>query len=236
MTDELFRRDAYLQSCDAVVVAVSDDGIELDQTVFYPLGGGQPGDRGTLRCKDGTLVEIVDTRKGHPNGRILHLPTEGSDLPSAGEPVRAEIDWKRRYRHMRFHTSLHLLCALIDAPVTGGSIGPDKARLDFDLPEQTLEKTSLTARLNALIEADHPVTARWISDAEMQSQPELVRTMSVKPPSGYGEVRLMEIPGVDLQPCGGTHVRKTGEIGRVAVRKIEKKGRQNRRVILTFEE
>lgn len=225
-----------MQSCNAVVVAVSDDGIELDRTVFYPLGGGQPGDTGWLRCTDGTLVEIVDTRKGPPEGRILHLPAEGSGLPSAGEPVRAEIDWKRRYRHMRLHTSLHLLCALVDAPVTGGSIGPDKARLDFDLPEQTLEKTSLTARLNALIEANHPVRARWISDAEMQSQPELVRTMSVKPPSGHGQVRLTEIPGIDLQPCGGTHVRETGEIGRVAVRKVEKKGRQNRRVILTFEE
>lgn len=234
---ELFRQDAYLRYCEATVVAASADGIELDRTVFYPLGGGQPGDIGHIRGAGGNIIEILDTRKVASGGRILHVPAEtGERLPATGEAVQAEIDWQRRYRHMRFHTCLHLLCALVDAPVTGGSIAKDKARLDFDLPEQTLDKVSLTEQLNELITADHPVTARWISDAELQAQPELIRTMSVTPPSGRGQVRLVEIPGVDLQPCGGTHVAHTAEIGRVAVRKIEKKGRQNRRVILTFDE
>ena len=236
MTEELFRQDAYLERCEAIVVAADRDGIELDRTVFYPLGGGQPGDTGHLRRTDGTRIAIVDTRKGGSGGRILHVPDEGSAIPLPGEAVRAEINWQRRHRHMRFHTCLHLLCSLVDAPVTGGSIAEDKARLDFDLPEQTLDKVSLSEQLNALVASDYPVTARWISDAELQAQPELIRTMSVKPPSGHGQVRLMEIPGVDLQPCGGSHVAHTKEIGRVKVRKIEKKGRQNRRVIVVFDE
>ncbi len=234
MTEELFRENAYLRHCEATVTGVDAAGIVLDRTVFYPLGGGQPGDTGRLILGDGRELTITDTRKGAEPGTIVHTPAPGGPRLETGTPVTLEIDWERRYRHMRLHTCLHLLCSLIDAPVTGGSISADKARLDFDLPEPTIDKESLTAGLNALIESQHPVTASWISDAELEAQPELVRTMSVQPPGGQGRVRLMEIAGVDLQPCGGTHVSNTGEIGRVRVSKIEKKSRHNRRVIVTF--
>jgi misacylated tRNA(Ala) deacylase len=229
MTKELFRDDAYLRECGATIVAVDDHGIQLDQTVFYAMGGGQPGDMGELLLEDGTTFPVSDTRYGETPGSIVHV-TDGVDGGLIGRKVIARIDWERRHRLMRVHTLLHLLCSLIPAAVTGGSVRDGGGRLDFDLPESTLDKKALTESLNRLIEEDHPVTARWISDQEMESQPELVRTMSVKPPMGSGKVRLMDIDGVDLQPCGGTHVLRTGEIGPVRVRKIEKKGRQNRRV------
>jgi len=234
MAQLLFRDDAYLRSCEATVVSVDERGIRLDRTVFYPMGGGQPGDTGRLKRADGGAVAIADARKGDGLDDVLHLPAPGSALPTVGERVTAEIDWERRYRLMRMHTCLHLLCAVVPGAVTGGQIADGKARLDFDVPGESLDKAAITEKLNALIAADHPATPRWITDAELAAQPDLVRTMSVKPPTGFGKVRLLDIAGVDLQPCGGTHIRRTGEIGRVEVTKIENKGRQNRRVNLAF--
>lgn len=233
-TDRLFETEPYRKSCSANVLAVHPEGIELDATVFYPEGGGQPGDIGLFRLADGRELRVTDTRKGERPGSILHVLEGDLTDMAQGQVVEAHIDWERRHRHMRMHTCLHLLCSLVDAGVTGGSIGADKARLDFDLPESTLDKEALSAELNALIERDLPVGMRWISDAELDAAPELVRTMSVSPPRGAGRVRLVEVEGADLQPCGGTHVAATGEIGRVVVSKIEKKGRQNRRVIIRF--
>lgn len=234
MTALGFRDDAYTRAVRAKVTAVTDAGIVLDRTVFYPTGGGQPGDTGVLRAADGTETRIADTIKGAGPDDVLHVPAPGAHRPAVGAEVEAVIDWDRRHRLMRMHSCLHLLCALIDAPVTGGQVGEDRGRLDFDLPEATLDKDDLTRRLQALVAADHPLSARWITDAELAANPDLVRTMSVKPPTGAGRVRLMEVAGVDLQPCGGTHVRSTGEIGPVEVVKIEKKGRLNRRVIVAF--
>lgn len=235
MTVLLFREDAYLRSCQARVTSVSERGIELDRTVFYPQGGGQPGDCGLLRLADGRSLAIADTRKGEAPDQVLHVPEAGAPLPAPGDAVTAEIDWQRRHRLMRMHTCLHLLCAVVpDAAVTGGQIADGKGRLDFDVPGEALDKAAIAGRLNALIAENHPAVARWIADEELAAQPELVRTMSVKPPTGQGRVRLLDIAGVDLQPCGGTHVRRTGEIGPVEVVKIENKGRQNRRVILAF--
>lgn len=235
MTEALYSQDAYLQSCTATVIGIDPGGIRLDRTVFYAMGGGQPGDSGLLRRGDGRAIPIVDTRKDE-TGEIVHVPAEGVDLPAEGETVTATIDWDRRYRHMRMHTCLHLLCAVVDAPVTGGSLGADRGRLDFDVPEPILDKASLTAKLNRLIDENHAVRPRWITDGELDAQPELVKTLSVKPPRGSGRVRLLEIEGVDLQPCGGTHVRATGEIGPVRVAKIEKKSRLNRRVSVVFDD
>ena len=234
MTALLFRDDAYLAQCDARVIAVDARGIQLDRTVFYPTGGGQPGDCGVLRRADGRVVAIADTRKGEAADEVLHVPAPGAELPEPGEAVIAEIDWSRRHRLMRMHTCLHLLSAVIPGAVTGGQIADGKGRLDFDVPGETLDKEALAARLNQLIVADHPTVTRWISDEELAARPELVRTMSVKPPMGQGRVRLLDIAGVDLQPCGGTHVRRTGEIGPVTIAKIENKGRQNRRVVIGF--
>ena len=236
MTEEVFRQDAYAKSCEARITAVDDSGVRLDRTVFYPLGGGQPGDRGELVLDDGTAIRIVDTRKGEAAGEIVHVPETPADPGLAGSGVTARIDWERRYRLMRMHTCLHLLCSLVPAPVTGGSIRDGSGRLDFDLPESTLDKADLTMRLNRLVAEGHPVTPRWISEDELDANPSLVRTMSVAPPRGQGRVRVLDIAGVDLQPCGGTHVASSAEIGRVRVTKIEKKGRQNRRVSVAFDE
>lgn len=237
MTEEIFRDDAYLRSCEAVVTAVGPEGIELDRTVFYPMGGGQPGDTGTLRREGAIVVAIADTRKGAAAGQILHLPAADQALPAVGERVVAELDWMRRHRHMRMHTCLHLLCAVVPAGVTGGQVGEARSRLDFDVGELTLDKAAIETKLNELIAANHAANPRWISDAELAATPELVRTMSVKPPSGQGKVRLLDIgSGIDLQPCGGTHVKATGEIGRVIVEKIENKGKRNRRVVVALAE
>jgi misacylated tRNA(Ala) deacylase len=234
MTEELFRDDAYLRRCEAIVTEADESGIRLDRTVFYPMGGGQPGDIGSLRRADGSVITIADTRKGAKPGEILHIPAPGQSLPAAGEKVTAEIDWDRRHRHMRMHTCLHLLCAVVPAGVTGGQIGADRSRLDFDSGDLSLDKTAITEKLNQLIAANHPVQPRWITDDELAAKPELVRTMSVKPPTGHGRVRLLDVAGVDLQPCGGTHVRATGEIGPVIVEKIESKGKRNRRVVVAL--
>ncbi len=234
MTETVFYQDSYATRCDATVTATGDRTVTLDRTVFYPMGGGQPGDTGKLLFGDGVEIAVIDTRSDGDD--IVHYVEGDTPSPSVDDAVIAEIDWNRRYRHMRMHTCLHLLCSLVDAPVTGGSIAADKARLDFDLPESTLDKLALTVALNELVDANHTIGVEWISDEQLQRQTELVRTMSVKPPIGRGRVRLINIAGVDLQPCGGTHLNSTGEIGAVRVRKIEKKGKLNRRVILLFDE
>lgn len=237
-TEPLFREDAYLRDCEATVVHVNErGGIVLDRTVFYPSGGGQPGDTGVLLL-NGMVLPVGTTVYGEGKAEVVHVPARPEGLLAPGAAVRAELDWDRRHRHMRMHTALHLLCALIPFPVTGGSIGADESRLDFDISDaDAVDKDDLTERLAALVAQDHQVGTRWISDAELADNPGLVRTMRVKPPTGTGRVRLVVIGeggSVDLQPCGGTHVRSTGEVGRVAVTRIEKKGRQNRRIRLAF--
>ena len=232
-TELLFRAEPYTRSCEARVSAVDGEAVRLDRTVFYPVGGGQPGDTGILRADDGAVFAVRDTRKGSAGDDILHLLDPDTPAPAPGSRVVAELDWERRYRHMRMHTCLHLLSAVIDAPVTGGQLTADKGRLDFDV-DRKLDKLAVQDELNALIARDLPVAARWISDEALAAQPELVKTMRVKPPSGQGRVRVIDVDGIDLQPCGGTHVARTGEIGPVIVRKIESKGRHNRRVSLAF--
>ncbi len=240
MTELLFRDDAYARSCPARVTAADDRGIRLDRTVFYPTGGGQPGDSGVLRLASGETIAIVDTVKGEAADEVIHIPAPGAPLPAPGTEVTAEIDWARRYRLMRMHSCLHLLCAVVPGAVTGGQVSDGRGRLDFDVPGSSLDKDAIAARLNELIAAGHEVVPRWITDDELMARPELVRTMSVKPPVGAGRVRLMEIAGpdatIDLQPCGGTHIRNTAEIGPVMIGKIENKGRQNRRINIAFAE
>ena len=240
MTELIFREDAYARSCAARVTAVDERGIRLDRTVFYPTGGGQPGDAGTLRLASGERVAIVDTVKGEGVDEVIHVPASGSPSPPPGAAVDAEIEWERRYRLMRMHSCLHLLCAVVPGAVTGGQVADGRGRLDFDVPGSSLDKEAIAAGLNRLIAEGHPVTPRWISDDELAARPELVRTMSVKPPIGAGRVRLMAVDGaegaIDLQPCGGTHIRNTAEIGPVVITKIENKGRQNRRINIAFAE
>jgi len=234
MTELIFRDNAYERSCTAHVVAVDQRGIRLDRTVFYPTGGGQPGDSGTLALADGKAIAITDTVKGDSADEVIHVPAPGTTLPQPGDAVTAAIHWERRHRLMRMHTCLHLLCAVVPGAVTGGSVGDGRGRLDFDVPGAGLDKDAIGAALNKLIAEGHSVAPRWIDDAELEAHPELVRTMSVKPPTGTGRVRLLEIAGVDLQPCGGTHVKNTAEIGPVEITKIENKGRQNRRINVAF--
>ena len=232
VTEPLFQRDAYVRTCTATVIEAGERGVVLDRTVFYPLGGGQPGDTGTLRTEDGCEWRVVDARKGE-GGRILHLLEAGATMPEAGCKVEATLDWERRHAHMRMHTCLHLLGSVLRFGVTGGQIAADKGRLDFDTQDE-IDKEAVTAAVNALVSANHTVRSSWITDEELDRQPELVRTLSVQPPRGAGRIRLLEIPGVDLQPCGGTHVAATGEIGPVAVTKVENKGKRNKRVYIAF--
>lgn len=232
MTETLFRDDAYLRECEATVLDTDEHAVVLDRTVFYAMGGGQPGDTGILRWTGGE-ARIVDTRYGD-RGAIRHVLEDGAEPPPAGISVTAEIDWERRFRHMRMHTALHLLGAVLKYGVTGGNIGADRSRLDFDM-EDTVDKDAVTAELRALVAANHTVSCRWITDAELAEQPDLVRTMSVQPPKNAGKVRLLDIEGVDLQPCGGTHLQSTGEVGDVAVTKVEKKGKHNRRVYIELD-
>jgi misacylated tRNA(Ala) deacylase len=236
MTEFLFREDAYLRSVRATVTALTaEGGVVLDQTVFYATSGGQPGDNGLLEREDGTVVTIATAV--HPDGdktAIVHVPEAGQPALAVGEMVTARIDWNKRLKLMRMHTALHLLSVVFPFPVTGGSIGPDKGRLDFDMPEVPTDLVGLEDALNALADGKHAVTHEWITDAEMAAQPELIKTMNVKPPMGQGRVRLVRIGDVDLQPCGGTHVANTSEIGPLKLGKIENKGKGNRRVNLLF--
>jgi len=238
MTDELFREDAALRATEATIVAIDDEGVVLDRTVFYPLGGGQAGDAGTLTAADGRVLAIVDTRKhkGRP-GDIAHVPSDLAALAgwAVGERVTAVIDSERRQAHMRFHTATHLLCALVPYPVDGCSITAGYARLDFHTAEP-LDKAALTEGLARLVAGAHPVRHRWIDEAELDANPGLVRSMSVQPPRGLGRIRVIDIAGVDLQPCGGTHVANTADVGPVLVTKVEKKSAKTRRVVLGFGE
>ena len=229
----LFRDDPYLRRCETTVTAADERGVRLGATVFYPAGGGQPGDTGTLRFAGGERA-VVDTVKGDGPDEVIHVLAPGGALPAPGTIVVGEIDWTKRHRHMRFHTCLHLLCAAVPYPVTGGRIAADKAHLDFDLQGAAVEKEAVEAKLNALVSAGHRVTPRWITDEELAANPELVRTMSVAPPMGQGRVRLLEVDGVDLQACGGTHVANTVEIGPVSVLKIRSEGKRNKRITLGF--
>ena len=237
MTEELFRDDATLDDCVATIVAADPTGIQLDRTVFYPQGGGQAGDRGEFVLEDGRALAIGDTRKGTPPGGIVHVPAPGQEALlaelAAGQRLTARIDRARRARHMRFHTATHLLCALVPHAVDGCSITADYARLDFHMNEP-LDKEVLSAGIARLVAEAHPVRHRWISEAELDANPGLVRSMSVQPPRGQGRIRVLEIDGVDLQPCGGTHVANTAEIGAVVVTKVEKKAAMTRRVVLGF--
>jgi misacylated tRNA(Ala) deacylase len=234
-TETLFLSDAYLKSATATVTALTEEGgIVLDRTIFYARGGGQPGDSGTLDW-DGGRLPIATAVKGE-GGAIVLVPADAVTLPPVGARVGQRLDWERRYGHMRIHTALHLLSVVIPLPVTGGAVGADKGRLDFDMPDAPEDKALLEGRLNALVTRDLPVTEGWITEAELDANPSLVKTMSVQPPRGAGRIRLVRIGDgesqIDLQPCGGTHVARTGEIGKLVIGKVEKKGRQNRRITI----
>lgn len=235
-TQLLFRDDAYATSCAATVLGTTPEGgIVLDRTIFYAQGGGQPGDVGVILRGNGERIAVSNTVYGTDRSQILHLVgAEATPRIEPGEAVNLELDWERRLKRMRVHTALHLLSVVLPYPVTGGSVGDGEGRLDFDIPDAGLDKAEITEKLNALIARDAPVSERWITDEELDANPGLVKTMSVKPPRGSGRVRLVEIEGIDLQPCGGTHVRRTGEIGQVTITDIEKKGKQNRRVRMSL--
>jgi len=230
--DLIFRSDPYARSCTATVAAVDAAGVRTDRTVFYPAGGGQPGDTGTMTWSGGS-ARIVDTVKGNTLDDVVHVLEPGT-LPPTGAEVTLTLDWERRHRHMRMHTALHLLCAAVPGSVTGGQIGADKSRLDFNVPSESLDKDAIERRLNELVQGDHLVRAGQITEEELAAKPDLVRTMSVRPPVGNGTIRTIEIVGVDYQPCGGTHVASTGEIGPLEIIKIENKGKQNRRIVVAL--
>ncbi|MBP6770455.1 MAG: alanyl-tRNA editing protein [Reyranella sp.] len=232
MVEELFRQDAYIKETDATVTTVEERGVRLDRSIFYPTGGGQPGDTGLLRW-DGGEAKVVDTAKAD-GGDVLHVLAPDAPRPAVGTKVHATLDWERRHLHMRMHTALHVMSAVIKGSVTGGQVGADKSRLDFNLEGEVPTKEWVTEEVNKLIALDRPVTQQWVTDEELTSRPELVKTMSVRPPMGAGRVRLLSIEGVDLQACGGTHVARSGEIGRVECIKIENKGKMNRRFIIAL--
>jgi len=232
MVEELFRQDAYLKQADATVTALEERGLRLDRSIFYPTGGGQPGDTGILRW-DGGEARVVDAVKAD-GGDVLHVLAPDSARPQVGTKIQANLDWDRRLLHMRMHTALHVMSAVIKGDVTGGQVGADKSRLDFNLSGDVPAKEWVTEEVNKLIALDRSVTPQWITDEELAARPELVKTMSVRPPMGAGRVRLLAIEGIDLQACGGTHVARTGEIGRVECIKIENKGKMNRRFIIAL--
>jgi misacylated tRNA(Ala) deacylase len=233
VTELLFRDDAYATEFSAQVLAAAPGRVVLDRTLFYPEGGGQPGDTGVLTLPDGRELKVSDTKKGEQPGTVAHVLADAMTEIASGTSITGRLDWDRRYRLMRMHTCLHLLSAIIIAPVTGGAVGDGYGRLDFDLPESP-DAAEVQEKLKALIDQDATVSFRWITDAELDAQPELVKTLSVQPPRGAGKVRLVQVEGIDLQPCGGTHVTRIGEIGEVHITKVEKKGKQNRRVRLEF--
>jgi misacylated tRNA(Ala) deacylase len=226
----LFRDDAYLRSATAQVAAAGDGWVELDRTIFYPLGGGQPGDTGFVIRENGERIAIVDTRKGESPGTVRSFLAAGAASPEPGENLTLELDWARRHALMRLHTALHVMSCVVTAPVTGGNIAPDKARLDFDIDIQLLNAAHIEKETNALIARAVATETVWITDEELDARPELVKTMSVQPPRGAGRVRLLKIPGIDLQPCGGTHVANIGEIGGIRVIRIRNEGKRNKRV------
>jgi misacylated tRNA(Ala) deacylase len=229
-TELLFRDDAYMKTASARVIALHERGIELDRTIFYPLGGGQPGDTGTLIRENGERISITDTRKGEAIGSVLHVPAGVTAQPEPGETLTLEIDWQRRYALMRLHTALHVMSCVVVAPVSGGNIAPDKGRLDFDIDINLLNAEHIERETNSLIARAVDTETVWISDEELDARPELVKTMSVQPPRGAGRVRLLRIPDIDLQPCGGTHVRNIAEIGGIRVVRIRNEGKRNKRV------
>jgi misacylated tRNA(Ala) deacylase len=229
-TQLLFRDDAYTKAASARVVAVNERGIELDRTIFYPQGGGQVGDTGVLLRANGEKIAVADTRKGEAPESVLHVLAPAAPLPEVGEELALEIDWERRYALMRLHTALHVMSCVVVAPVTGGNIAPDRARLDFDIDMSLLDASRIEQEVNALVGRGVGTETVWITDAELDARPELVKTMSVQPPRGAGRVRLLKIPGIDLQPCGGTHVANIGEIGAIRVLKIRSEGKKNKRV------
>lgn len=233
MTEELFREATYSKTADAKVFRIMDEGVILDRTIFYPEGGGQPGDIGSIRLEDGSDLVVTNTVKT-PNG-ILHIVNAKKSEMVTGQSVTMNIDWERRLRHMKMHTALHLLCSQVEGAVTGGAIGAQKSRLDFNIPGERPEKEELEEKMNNLIAGDHKISISWISDEELKANPDLVRTMSVRPPMGTGSIRMIRIgDNIDFQPCGGTHVKSTLEIGYIKVGKIENKGRQNRRINITL--
>jgi len=236
MTEEIFREDSYAKSCDAKISAVHESGIELDRTVFYYESGGQPGDLGSLSVKSTGLINIVDTQKDKLSDRILHVPDSRVLTLNVGDVVSADINWKRRYRLMRMHSALHALCAVVPAQVTGAKVDVEKSRIDFNPDGVLVEKITIQAAVDRLIAEDRSIGARWITDEDLIKQPGLVRSMSVSPPLGTGRIRLVGIDGVDLQPCGGTHVASTKEIGKLAIGKVENKGKHNRRVNVRLED
>jgi misacylated tRNA(Ala) deacylase len=233
MTEELFREATYSKTADAKVFGIMDEGVILDRTIFYPEGGGQPGDIGSIRLEGGLDLIVANTVKT-PNG-ILHIVNAKKSEMVIGQSVTMDIDWDRRLRHMRMHTALHLLCSQVEGAVTGGAIGAQKSRLDFNIPGERPEKEELEEKMNNLIAGNHKISVSWISDEELKAKPDLVRTMSVSPPMGTGSIRMIRIgDNIDFQPCGGTHVKSTLEIGYIKVGKIENKGRQNRRINITL--
>jgi misacylated tRNA(Ala) deacylase len=236
MTELLFREDAYLQSASARVVVADTRGVELDRTIFYPLGGGQPGDTGRLLRANGEPLTVADTRKGAQGNGVLHVLAPGQALPEAGETLTLQIDWARRHRLMRLHTALHVMSCVVRAPVSGGNIASDKGRLDFDIDMSLLDAKHIEEETNALLAQAVDTATVWITDAELDAQPELVKTMSVQPPRGAGRIRLLQIPGIDLQPCGGTHVRNIAEIGAIRVVRIRNEGKHNKRVEIVLAE
>ncbi len=230
MTETVFNQDAYRKEISATVTAVNDTWIELDRTIFYPLGGGQPGDTGVFTTSNGQSWQVIDTRKGATPGSIVHQLESTGDEIQVGDVLATSIHWERRYTLMKMHTGMHLLGSLIPVGVTGGAVGEAKSRLDFDLGQHQIDKEELTEKLNQLVAQAHEVTLEAITEAELERNPELVRTMSVQPPRGVGDIRMVRIGDVDFQPCGGTHLRNTSEIGTIRVKKIENKGKRNRRV------
>lgn len=229
----LFRDYPYMRACAARIEHVDGNKLRLDRTVFYPQGGGQPGDSGVLRFPDGSIHLVVDTLKGEEPGEVVHVLAPGPGRIEPGLLVDAVIDWRRRYRFMRLHTALHLLSAFVPGRISGAQIGDDKGRIDFALDEGArLDKEELQFKLNQIVAEDIPVTSEWVDDQELNERPELIRTFILRPPTGSGQVRLVRIGKLDLQPCGGTHVSATGEVGPLSVVRIENKGRHNRRVIV----
>jgi misacylated tRNA(Ala) deacylase len=239
MTQKLYLETPYEKQFEAEVIATEGNTVRLSRSLFYPTSGGQPGDTGTLKAANHNF-DIATTQKDKENDDVIHVLAEGCPLPQIGDKITGEIDWDTRYKHMRMHTAMHLLCSLITGDATGGQIGAEKSRLDFNVPGDAYDKEALTEQINKLIEAGHPVSTSWITDEELEANPQLVRTMSVKPPIGSGKVRVVQIGTndniVDYQPCGGTHVKNTGEIGKVRISKIENKGKQNRRFHIVFDE